>query len=55
MEVIFSEDLRKEVETYGKDLQVQARYIPEKEVEGGYLKGAYGNAYDFDQTDKLDI
>lgn len=55
MEVNVSEDLREEVERYGKDLQIQAKYLPEKEVEDEYLKGAYGNAYDFDQKDKLDI
>ncbi len=54
MDINFSQDLKEVVKKYGKDLQVQAKYLSEKEMEEGYLKGAYGNAYDFDQKDKLD-
>ncbi|PVH89095.1 phytanoyl-CoA dioxygenase family protein [Cadophora sp. DSE1049] len=53
MQVDLSEELRGEIEKYGRGLKVQARYLPEREIEEKYLKGAYGNAYDFDQKDKL--
>ncbi|KAL5325021.1 hypothetical protein ACEPPN_006143 [Leptodophora sp. 'Broadleaf-Isolate-01'] len=55
MEVNFSEELKGDIEKYGGDLQIQGNYLPEDEIEEKYLKGAYGNAYDFDQQDKLDV
>ncbi len=55
MEVDFSENLRGEIERWGKGLVVQGRYKPEKEIEEEYLKGKFGNAYDFDQKDRLDV
>jgi hypothetical protein len=55
MEVNFSEELRGEIERWGRDLRIQGRYFPEKQVEESYLKGKFGNAYDFDQEDRLDL
>lgn len=55
MEVDFAEELRGDLESVGDKLQVQGRFLTEREVLDKYLKGAYGNAYDFDQRDPLDI
>jgi len=55
MEVQFSEGLRGHIERWGRDLGVQGRYVPEKEIEERYLKGKFGNAYDFDQQDRLNV
>jgi hypothetical protein len=55
MEVNFSEELRGDIERWGRDLVVQGRYVPEKDVEESYLEGKFGNAYDFGQQDRLDI
>jgi len=55
MEINFSEELRGEIERWGGDLRVQSRYLSDKEVQDTYLKGKFGNAYDFDQQDRLDI
>jgi hypothetical protein len=55
MEVDFSENLRGEIERWGRGLVVQGRYKPEKVIEEEYLKGKFGNAYDFDQKDRLDV
>lgn len=40
---------------HGKDLQIQGRYFKEQEILDTYLNGAYGNAYDFNQQDRLDM
>lgn len=53
MVVNFAEELKPALTLERTGLQVQAKYLPEKEVEGLYLKGAYGNAYDFDQVQRL--
>lgn len=55
MEVQFSEELRGDIERWGRGLVVQGRYKPEKEIEEEYLKGKFGNAYDFDQQERLDV
>jgi hypothetical protein len=55
MEVNFSEDVRGIIERWGRNLVVQGRYKPEKEIEEGYLAGKFGNAYDFDQRHQLDV
>lgn len=53
MEVKFSEELSPDLEQYGSDLKIQGILLPEKEILETYLKGAYGNAYNFDQEDGL--
>ena len=55
MEIKFSEELRGVLEMHGKDLQIQGRYFKEQEILDTYLNGTYGNAYDFNQQDRLDI
>lgn len=55
MEVKLSEELRGEIERWGRDLVVQGRYVSEKEIEEKYLEGRFGNAYDFDQQNRLDV
>lgn len=55
MEINFAEELRPELERIHSKLQIQGRYLPEKEILDRYLKGAYGNAYDFDQKERLDV
>jgi hypothetical protein len=55
MEIRFSEELRGVLEMHGKDLQIQGRYFKEQEILDTYLNGAYGNAYDFNQQDRLDM
>lgn len=54
MEINFSEALRPQLENH-RGLQIQGRYLLEQEIAAAYLKGAYGNAYDFDQKDKLNV
>jgi len=54
MEIKFSEDLRPQLASH-HGLQIQGRYMPEQEILDTYLQGAYGNAYDFDQKDKLSV
>ncbi|PVH70588.1 hypothetical protein DL98DRAFT_597693 [Cadophora sp. DSE1049] len=55
MEVNFPEELKEEIEKHGRDLQIQGNDMPELIAKKEYLKGSYGNAYDFDQQDKLDV
>jgi hypothetical protein len=55
MEVNFAEELRRELEGVEGTLQVQGRFLRETEVVERYLKGAYGNAYDFNQRDSPDV
>ena len=55
MEVNVSEDIRPELEAYGKELRIQGNFMPEETLLDTYLEGKYGNAYDFDQRDRLDV
>ena len=55
MEVRFSEQLRGEIERWGRGLVVQGRYAPETEIEEKYLEGKFGNAYEFNQRDRLNV
>lgn len=55
MEVNFSQELRGELEQYGKDLKIQGRFLTEEKLLGTYLEGKYGNAYDFDQKHRLEV
>ena len=54
MEINFSEELRPQLESH-RGLWIQGRYMPEQKILDTYLKGGYGNAYDFDQKDKLNV
>ena len=55
MEVNVSEDIRPELEAYGKELRIQGNFMPEETLLDTYLEGKYENAYDFDQRDRLDV
>ena len=55
MEVSFSENVRGVLEERGKDLKVQSKFVPEETLLETYLDGKFGNAYDFDQRDRLDV
>jgi hypothetical protein len=54
MEINFSEKLRPQLESH-RGLQIQGRYMPEQKIVDTYLGVKYGNAYDFDQIDRLDV
>ena len=53
MKINFAEELRPQLDNTG--LQIQGTFKDEAEIERTYLNGAYGNAYDFDQEDRLDV
>ena len=53
MQVEFADDLKPMLEE-GQDLQIQGSFFPEKDILGRYLNRGYGNAYDFDQQDRLE-
>lgn len=55
MHVTFAEELKPVLEEFASELQIQGNYVPEQEVLDTYLKGAYGNAYDFNQQEPLDV
>ncbi|KUJ17911.1 phytanoyl-CoA dioxygenase family protein [Mollisia scopiformis] len=55
MQINFAEELGPGLESFGRDLQVQGKLMPEKDILDKYLKGAYGNAYDFNQQERLDV
>jgi hypothetical protein len=54
MEVEFTEGLRNRLAKERTGLEVAATFAKEEEVLKGYLNRPYGNAYDFDQIDKID-
>ncbi len=54
MQIELSEDLRPALEQFAADLQIQGRFVPEQDILEGYLKRGFGNAYDFDQRDRLE-
>lgn len=54
MTVELSEDLRPVVEELAGELQVPAVYIPEQEISKRYLNRPFGNAYDFNQKERLE-
>lgn len=53
MQVEFSEELTPALKEKENELQIQAKFLPEKVVLDSYLHHAYGNAYDFSQEDPL--
>lgn len=54
MQVEFAKDLMPTLRDEGSDLQIQAKFMSEREVLDAYLKRGFGNAYDFDQGDKIE-
>lgn len=57
MTIEFAEELKPQLEAASakQQLQIQATYLPESDIEKTYLQKPFGNAYDFDQVDKLDV
>jgi len=55
MQVEFAEELRPTLEEYNPVLQIQSAFLPEKDILERYLNRGYGNAYDFDQQDRLPV
>lgn len=54
MMVEVGEDLREEFDPKKTGLPISATYVPSEELLKNYLNRPYGNAYDFDQVDKID-
>jgi hypothetical protein len=54
MQVEFAEELREQLSPEKTGLQVAATYVPNDQLVENYLIRPYGNAYDFDQTDRVD-
>jgi hypothetical protein len=55
MQVEFAEELRPMLEEYNPVLQIQSAFLPERDILERYLNRGYGNAYDFDQQDRLPV
>ncbi|KAG0652478.1 Kanamycin B dioxygenase [Hyphodiscus hymeniophilus] len=55
MDVNFSEHVKEELGKCSEDLRIQGKFVSEEKLLGSYLEGKYGNAYYFDQREKLDV
>lgn len=53
MHVEYSEDLSSLLDAYEDSLQIQKTFFPDNEMTKRYLNRAFGNAYNFDQEDRL--
>ena len=53
MQVEYSEYLKPILKTYEEKLQIQSVFFPEHEIVERYLNRGFGNAYNFDQEDRL--
>lgn len=53
MIVEFSSELESELTVEKTGLHIPAQYVSKDELVKNYLNRPYGNAYDFDQTDKV--
>lgn len=54
MQVEIAEDLREELSPEKTGLQIAANYVPTEQLLRNYLNRPYGNAYDFNQTDRIE-
>lgn len=54
MEVEFAESLRDRLSTEKTGLEVAATFASDEGVLKGYLNRPYGNAYDFNQVDRIE-
>jgi hypothetical protein len=54
MEVEFANELAERLTPEQTGLQIAATYVPEEELLRNYLNRPYGNAYDFNQMDRID-
>lgn len=53
MTVEVAEELREDLSVEKSKLHVAAEFVDREKVEKTYLNRPYGNAYDFDQIDKI--
>ena len=54
MVVEVSKELRERFDLEKTGLRVAAEWMEEERVLKGYLERGFGNAYDFDQTEKVE-
>jgi non-homologous end joining protein Ku len=54
MTVEFSGDLREELTLENTGLHIPATFVTSEELEKIYLDRPYGNAYDFNQVDRIE-
>jgi hypothetical protein len=54
MQVEFADDLKEQLSPEETGLQIAATYVPTEQLVKNYLNRPYGNAYDFDQIDRVD-
>ena len=54
MQVEFAEDLKEQLSLEKTGLQVAGSYVPTEQLLENYLNRPYGNAYDFNQSEKID-
>ncbi|XP_014562599.1 hypothetical protein COCVIDRAFT_32476 [Bipolaris victoriae FI3] len=54
MQVEFAEELAERLLPEKTGLDIAAQYIPSEQLLKNYLNRSYGNAYDFDQSDKVE-
>jgi hypothetical protein len=54
MEVEVANELREQLSPEKTGLQIAATYVPSQHLLKNYLNRPYGNAYDFDQTDRIE-
>jgi hypothetical protein len=54
MEVEFANELAERLAPEKAGLQIAATYVPEEKLLKNYLNRPYGNAYDFNQTERIE-
>ncbi|KAH3957360.1 hypothetical protein HBI38_178300 [Parastagonospora nodorum] len=54
MEVEIADDLREQFDSEKTGLHVAAKHVPAEQLLQNYLNRPYGNAYDFNQTDRIE-
>lgn len=54
MMVEFSDDLKDQFDPEKTGLEAAASYVAKEELLKNYLNRPFGNAYDFDQSDKVE-
>ena len=55
MTVEFPSELKEKLTVEKTGLQVAADFVTSEELVKNYLNRPYGNAYDFDQVERVDI
>jgi len=55
MQVEFADELQDRLTPEKTGLQIAATYTPAEQLLRDYMSRPYGNAYDFDQIDKIDL